>query len=275
MRLFDQHLHSTFSFDSQADMDDVCAHAAQRGLAGITFTDHFDTHPTEWPGCRYDYDAQRQRIETLRAKYAGTLRVGHGIEVCYQPERMDFILEHLARFDLDIVLLSVHWMQGRRVHERDDWDGMSCEEGTRQYLLAVRDAARFCAAQARAGRRPFDVLGHLDFVSRYTRTWWGRTALADHPDLVDEILRACLEAELIPEINTSPLRNGVPDPMPPAWVARRYAQLGGICMSVGSDAHRAAQIGADLDTAAQIIRDAGMNGLAVFERRTLRIEPFE
>jgi histidinol-phosphatase (PHP family) len=256
-------------------MDDVCANAVQRGLAGITFTDHFDTHPSEWPNCLYDYDAQRERIALLRARYAGTLRIGHGIEVCYQPDRIGQILDHLARFDLDLVLLSVHWMQGRRVHERDDWGSLSCEEGTRQYLLAVRDAARFCAAEARFGRRPFDILGHMDFVSRYTRSWWGRSALGDHAELVDEILRACLEAELIPEINTSPLRNGVTDPMPPAWVARRYAELGGTCMSIGSDAHRAEQIGAGLDTAAQIVRDAGMKGLAVFERRQCRIEPFE
>ena len=52
--------------------------------------------------------------------------------------------------------------------------------------------------------------------------------------------------------------------MPTAWVARRYRELGGECMSIGSDAHKPADVGGGLPEAAGMIRDAGLGGLAMF-----------
>ena len=273
MKLYDQHVHSEFSFDSAAEMEDVCRCAIERGLAGITFTDHLDTHPTEWPGCTYDHSAQRAQLDVLRDTFGGELWIGHGIEVCYQPERMEFILDYLSRHEFDVVLLSVHWMRGRAVHSEEHWGELSCAQGTRLYLETVRDAARLCVDEKRAGRRPFDVLGHLDFAKRYTLDWWGQSAIEECRDVVDQILATCVEAELIPEINTSPLRNGLSEPMPAAWIVHRYAELGGRCMAVGSDAHRSQQVGADLDRAAALLRSAGLDGQAVFKARERRIEP--
>ena len=34
--------------DSDADPDDNCERAIGLGLSGVTFTEHYDPHPTEW-----------------------------------------------------------------------------------------------------------------------------------------------------------------------------------------------------------------------------------
>jgi histidinol-phosphatase (PHP family) len=52
--LHDQHLHSRFSKDSKADPRANCLHAIDQGLSGLTFTEHYDTHPTERDSCIWD-----------------------------------------------------------------------------------------------------------------------------------------------------------------------------------------------------------------------------
>ena len=272
MRLYDQHLHSKHSFDSEAEPAEMCRQALAQGLAGVTFTEHFDTHPTEWPGCRLDYRRLVEEHAALQAEFGDRLHVGLGLEVCYQPDNMGFILDFLDRCDFDLVILSVHWFEGRAVHFKESWQGRDLEQGTRDYLETVLSAARFCADLARQGRRPFQVLGHLDFAKRYTYIWFQQNLADRCADTVGEILRTCLEAELIPEINTSPFRRGLNEAMPAAWAVQRYKELGGACMTVGSDAHRPHEVGQNLPLATGMISEAGLEGLAVFQKGRYRIE---
>jgi histidinol-phosphatase (PHP family) len=116
----------------------------------------------------------------------------------------------------------------------------------------------------RQGRKPFDVLGHLDLVKRYTQRFFGTFEVRSQGDLIDEILRTCLEADLIPELNLSGLRQSLPEPMPADWIVRRYAELGGEAMALGSDAHTPEHVGANLELGAAMLRRQGIRRLAVF-----------
>ena len=101
------------------------------------------------------------------------------------------------------------------------------------------------------GFQPFNILGHLDFAKRYTQRLYGVEKSVDGGDLVDEILANCLAADMIPEVNTSPLRNDSPEPMPGPSVIKRYAELGGTMMPLGSDAHSAEFVGSHFGTVAK------------------------
>lgn len=266
-RLVDQHLHSRHSMDSRTEPEANVESALSRGLRGLTFTEHFDTHPNDWPGCIYDDAAYSDTIAGLRLRYGERIFIGKGIEVCYQPARMDFLIDFLSRHRFDVVLLSVHYFGSEAVHRREHWDGVTAEEGTRRYLETVREAVRGCVELRHSHGRMFDVLGHLDLVKRYTRRFFDTYDVTMCADLIDDILRACVEAALVPEINTSSLRQGLSETMPGSTTVRRYAELGGTAMSVGSDAHRAEDVGAGLDKAAAMLRDAGIPRVAWFRER--------
>lgn len=265
--LVDQHLHSRHSMDSRTEPEANVESALSRGLMGLTFTEHFDTHPNDWSGCVYDDEAYTDTIAELRGRYGERIFIGKGIEVCYQPSRMDFVLDFLARHRFDVVLLSVHYFGNKPVHRREHWEGWTPAEGTRRYLESVCEAARCCAELRRHGGRVFDVLGHLDLVKRYTRRFFDAYDVSACASLIDEILRACVDAELVPEINTSSLRQGLSETMPGPATVRRYAELGGTGMSLGSDAHRAEDIGAGFDEAVAMLRDAGLSNVAWFRAR--------
>ena len=267
MVLYDQHLHSRHSMDSKTAPADNVEAAIRRGLAGLTFTEHFDTHPDDWPGCVYDDAAYSAAIEELRERYAAQIFVGKGIEVCYQPANLDFILDFLSAHRFDVVLLSIHYFAGRSLHRREHWTGLDVFEGTRRYLQDVLAAVHKCVELRRAGPRPFDVLAHLDVVKRYSQRFGGSTAVESFGSLIDEILAACLEAELVPEINTSSLRQGLTETMPGPTIVEQYARRGGTGMSIGSDAHRSEDVGAGFDVACDMMRNAGLRHLVFFEQR--------
>lgn len=267
MALYDQHLHCWFSVDSEADPAANARQALALELGGLSLTDHYDTHPIEWAQCKYDYDAIRQTVGRLRQEFGERLFIGHGIEICYQPEQMQRILPFLDSHRFDVVLLSVHWFGGRALHLREHWDGLDVAAATRAYLESVLEAARFVTALKRQGRKPFDILGHLDLVKRYTQRFFQSFDIRPHRELIDEILRTCLEADLVPEVNLSSLRQSLPEPMPSDWVVRRYAELGGEAMSLGSDAHYSDHVGAGIREGAAMLKEQGIRRLAIFKNR--------
>jgi len=273
LALYDQHLHSRYSWDSKADPAGNVQQAIAAGLAGLTFTDHFDAHPAEWPQCRYDYEALADTVAGLREQFGDRIFIGHGIEICYQPERMDMILDYLAGRPFDVVLLSVHWFGGRALHVREHWNTLDTWSGTRAYLEAVLEAARLARELNRPGCRTFDILGHLDLVKRYTQRYFQTFDVRSHGALVDEILRTCIEAELVPEVNLSTLRQSLPEPSPADWVVRRYAELGGEAMSLGSDSHKVEDVGAGVGEWAGVLKRNGIGRLAVFKGRQRCDEP--
>jgi histidinol-phosphatase (PHP family) len=272
--LYDQHLHSRHSVDSEADPRENVLRAIELGLGGLTFTEHFDSHPTEWSICRYDYGQIAETIAALRREFGDRIFIGHGIEICYQPEQMErLILPYLAAHRFDVVLYSVHWFKGRALHVREHWDGLDVQSGTRLYLETTLEAVCYAGELRRSGLKPFDILSHLDLVKRYTQRFFKSFDIRSHAGLVDEILAASIEADLVPEVNLSSLRQQLSEPMPAEWVVQRYAELGGEAMSLGSDAHNSEDIGAGIAEAARMLRRCGIRRLAVFKNRERHDEP--
>ncbi|RJP36688.1 MAG: histidinol-phosphatase HisJ family protein [Phycisphaerales bacterium] len=256
--------------DCLTDPEDNVRAALEAGLAGITFTEHFDLHPHERAGCIYRHDEYSQQIRRLQREYSSHLRIGLGIEVGYFDGGLDGIAAFLVDKAFDLVILSFHYVDDRPLHLPAGWAGLDAATGMRRYLQGVADGLETCAQSPYRGL--FDVLGHLDLAKRYSHRMFGVVAMEECADLVDRILSRCLEAAIVPEINTSTIRQGVGDAMPGVAVVRRYAELGGRAMSLGSDAHRATDIGADFDQAAAMLIDAGLEQ-AVFQSRHAHYRP--
>ena len=273
MRRFDQHLHSWNSFDSKTPPKQNVLRALEVGLAGLTFTEHFDTHPSEWDACVYDDDKIARELAELRERHGDRIFIGKGIEVCYQPQRMPFILEFLQNHDFDLVILSVHWAFGKAVHIPEHFADFSTPDFINHYLEAVCDATAHIARLRSEGYQPFNILGHLDFAKRYANQHTGYDEPTPVTETVDTLLRNCLEADLIPEINTSTLRNGMSAPMPSPEILARYAELGGTMASLGSDAHSPQCIGSHFDRAVTIMQEAGINNQAVFHKGQCEPQP--
>lgn len=75
----DYHLHSAFSDDSEAPMEDMVRQAVSLGLDEICFTEHVDYGVKTDTNC--NYPAYFNELERVRAQYGDRIAVRRGIEV--------------------------------------------------------------------------------------------------------------------------------------------------------------------------------------------------
>ena len=267
VKLHDQHLHSRHSVDSKADPAANCEQALAAGLAGLTFTEHYDMHPDERDQCQWDYDAIAATVTALRRRFSPPLTIGFGIEVDYQPALVEETLDYLHRHPFDVVLLSVHWCGGRPLHLRRRWQQLDAAAMRRDYLATLREVAQLCRDLAAAGNCPFDIISHLDYVKRYLLSYWDTPLGAVEPALLDPILEAIIAAGVVPEINTAGLRRDEAAAYPDWPILQRYRDLGGREVSIGSDAHRSHDVGGGFGAVAARLQAMGFAGETVFQER--------
>jgi len=75
------------------------------------------------------------------------------------------------------------------------------------------------------------------------------------------------------EINTSGLRQPLRETLPGADAVRRFRELGGELVTLGSDAHAAEDAGAGIKAGAHVAAAAGFTHVAVFRNRKPELLP--
>ena len=104
--MFDFHMHSNVSFDSEERASDMVRAARERGLREICFTDHYD-HSVFYEGVEEAFD-----LDTYAAVYDGLtdpeVLIRRGAEFGLQPDNVDKLTWLLSARSFD--LLSVRFI---------------------------------------------------------------------------------------------------------------------------------------------------------------------
>ncbi len=263
MKTFDYHIHTTFSPDSHAAMSEVVAQALRRGLAEIAFTDHVEWVPGDGATGYFRPMAYLNELEHLRRSYGDKLSLLAAMEMG-SPHRFPEAAERLAMaHPWDYILASAHWVPRHDGQLARSWQ----EEGFGEGMEAAY-AAYFRELVALAENGTYDCLAHFDLVRRNSWALF-RAVLPLDPywEWIEAALQAVIERGKGLEINTSALRRGMPTPLPAPEILRRYRELGGEIVTVGSDAHRVADVGADVRRGIRYAAEAGFRYIARFRRR--------
>ena len=85
-------------------------------------------------------------------------------------------------------------------------------------------------------------------------------------DVIDAILKLAIEKGKGIELNTSYHRYGLADSTPSHMILKRYRELGGLIVTIGSDSHDAAQVGAYIEEGKQVLRACGFSSFCTFEK---------
>src|SRR5699024_9572539 len=118
----------------------------------------------------------------------------------------------------------------------------------------------------------FDVIGHLDYVKRYSPIAWEKEEHLYGLDVIDEIFKLLIERGKGIEVNTSGYRHISNAPMPNIEIIKRFSKMGGDIITIGSDAHSTDAIACFFDRARRELKQAGINKLAKFsDRKSLLI----
>ena len=110
MKIFDYHMHSTFSFDGKATPDEQCAAAVEKGIGGLCFTEHFSVDPKDVSFGVLNYADYHKAIENCREKFSDRLEICRGLEIGepqLEPYEGD-LKKVLKEMTLDFIIGSIH-----------------------------------------------------------------------------------------------------------------------------------------------------------------------
>ena len=264
--LSDLHVHSQFSCDGRSSMEAICRRAVALGLQSIAFTDHLDLVPADPCAGFFRPAAYLAELERCRALFAGQLTLLGGVEVGEMHWFDHQISALLDEYPFDLIIGSVHWVDGFLVFDQAFYETRSTEHAFRAYFAELLS---MCEGGG------FDVLGHLDIVKRVGTPKPGGFSAAVYEREIRAVLETLVEQGIGLELNTSTLRSPVDQTSPALPVLRWYRELGGELLTIGSDAHHPDDLAAGFADAVAMARSAGFDHLAVYEQRAPRLYPLE
>lgn len=261
----DYHTHTIYSGDSESPMEDMILQAASMGLQELVFTDHVDFDYADPAFESIDYDEYLSVFLDLQAKYNNQLRLLMGVEVGYQPHIQTRLEEFLKKYPFDFVICSTHMADRLDFYTGDFFTGKEQKAAYLRYFENVLYSIKHF--------RDYDVYGHLDFIVRYGDYAKKVLSYHDYQDILDEILKQSIFKGHGIEVNTSGFRYGLEQMHPQFAIIKRFHELGGEIITVGSDAHQPQDLCSHFSLAYQLLKKAGFTHMAAFEGRQARFHP--
>mgnify|MGYP003589062459 CR=1 FL=1 len=251
--IFDSHVHTEISADSEMEAAAALQRAAELGL-GLVFTEHEDL---DYPGeldFTFSPEDYWRKYEALRGS---NLRLG--AEIGLQTGLADRNRAFLAKVPFDLVIGSIHLLDAKDIYYPEYYEMRSQQQAYHEYFTVM--------AQTLREHDFVDILGHIDYIARY--------APYENPELqygvfredIDEVLKAVVETNTVMELNTRRLKDrlALKELVP---IYKRYQEMGGAYITLGSDAHEPAAIGMAF-AAARDFAEACRLSIVTFQGRTM------
>ena len=258
--LADFHIHTCFSGDSEANVDSIIQRAISKGLKHIAITDHNDF---EFEDGKFELDIEKyyEYMTNKKIEYKDKINLSVGIECGLEPRFADRINKLMSSYEFDFVIGSSHVINGRDPYYKEYFENRPVHDAMVEYLESIIENIHIF--------NDFDVYGHLDYMMRYAPVSpeEKRYNYNEYGELFDKILTTLISKGKGIEINTSPLRSGLTDTNPNMQVIKRYKELGGKIITIGSDAHKPEDVGANFNDAKKLLTDAGFSHFNVFSGR--------
>lgn len=224
--LFDAHLHTKFSADSQMSLTDALKSAQQQNV-GLVLTEHLDyDFPSE-----DIYEFNPQQYFNDYGNYRSN-KLYLGIEVGMQAHTAEQSRKFVENAPFDQVICSLHLLDGQ------DLFYASCyvKDKHHVYLSYLTTMAKLIKQHNFA-----NILGHIDYICRYATYEQQDIILEDYQDAIDNLWCTIIDQGIVPELNTRRFntKHNIPALLK---LYERYHELGGKYISIGSDAHKSQNI---------------------------------
>ena len=270
--LFDNHNHSQFSFDGKKTTVEASARAAMtNGLGGICFSDHCDFYVPPMKGDfenlvpeYFDIKEQQSEIDRVQTLLSPdrSFKILKGIEIGMYEDFHKEITETLSGNSFDQIIASVHYIEQTDPYYGGFYDGKTWKEAYGKYLETIYREMTWM--------KDFDIMGHYDYIVRYAPYPETSIQYRDFSDIFDAMFKYLIQEGKALEINTkSYMKYGERDVTLDLDVLKRYREMGGEIISLGSDSHDPKRPGDNFSHFAQLLRSLGFRWSAHYEKRKL------
>lgn len=272
MIIADYHVHSDFSSDSKAPMEQMIERGIELGLKKICLTDHmdYDYPPVSDHTFIFDPKAYIEKLEKMRSKYGKQIVILTGVELGLQPHLKDKLASLINEYPFDFVIGSSHVVDHMDPYFPEYWENRSIKEGIRRYFESILENCKVFQG--------FQTYGHLDYIIRYLPGQLKAAkkidySYSDYADILDEVLKTIILLGKGIEVNSAGLKYGHAYPHPKPEILSRYRELGGEIITIGSDAHKPEHLCYDFDIIPDLLKSLDfryyttfIQGKPVFEK---------
>lgn len=255
----DMHVHTDNSPDGVHSAIFMCEQAELKGLRCVAFTDHCEVDAYKKDGYEKLMFQSYFAVAKAKSVFSGKLIVLQGIELgqpVYDTELAQKIIE---KYKYDIVVGAIHNLRDMQDFYYLDYNEHNPDELLERYFNEIYEMVKW---------NSFDVLAHLTYPLRYITGEKGiRVDIKKYSGIIDEILILLARNKKALEINTSGLRQKINALLPEEDIIRKFKELGGEYVTVGSDAHNSHDIGANISEGMAAARASGFKNITLYQNR--------
>ena len=252
--IFDSHIHTAFSADSEMKVEEALAAAEKQGV-GLVFTEHLDADYTSKEGKVFSFEPEAywQTYSQLRGD---NLRLG--VEIGMRERTREVSAEFSQRVPFDFIICSQHMVDDMDIYYPDYYEGKDKQTAYHRYLVQMAENLRTHSFA--------HALGHIDYISRKAPYEDPGICYEEFRDEIDLVLQTIVRRGIVLELNTRRLADQQTfRELEPVY--RRYAELGGKYVTLGSDAHSADCIGMNFERARELPDMLGLQCATFCERK--------
>lgn len=250
-KIFDQHLHTNFSFDSKEKFEDYLRVIGDNDIVSTEHND-FSDPSLNFKDNLLDYEGYSLKIDELNKTYGK--RFFKGIEIGYLKSREEDILDYLKDKFFDLKLLSIH-QNGNFDYMHMGDKKLSLEEHIKEYYELMIEALESPVSA--------NVLAHFEYGFRNT--------LISVEDLdkyaskyLDKIIELLIKKEMALELNTKSMYLYGKVTLY-KYMIEKAVRKGLKLFSLGSDAHDISKYAYEFDNAANLLLKVGIKETVFFK----------
>lgn len=261
--MIDTHIHTHFSHDSTAKIEDYIEKAIDIGLNGITITDHID-HELFVDGVEpYNFDLNEyiSEINSLRDNLAEkypNFKLLLGVEQGYNPPALEKTYEDIKILKPDYVISSAHLVNNVDIYLPEFYLNRTKEIVYKEYLEYIISNVEI--------HEDFDSIGHIGYICRYARFHDKLLNYEDFKNEFDKLFNLLIKREKALEVNTSGYKT-INQTLPNDTIISAYIRVGGKLITLGSDSHTPETLGMKFEETAKFIKKCGLDYITYFEQR--------
>ncbi len=253
MKIYDQHVHTLLSSDSEEAMESYLHLALEKGVTHFVSTEHVDLSPHYQPTDDIPDFIQLERLlHMLQKQYP--LQLLKGIELGYKRSRLPDFQRIIGKENFDMIIMSVHESEQARCVSDPFLRSKTPDEAYEAYIdLYLEMLTTF---------HDYDIVGHIDFLLRYI----GTVTIEKHEKKLRALLQLVIAQGKSLEFNTRFLYQQNNSAYL-TYLFSLYYACGGRKVSLGSDAHTAQVFMGAFDEAQELLKSLGFTHISVFQKR--------
>lgn len=255
----DYHMHSDFSGDCSTPADSMIQQAIALQLSGICFTEHHDLDVPTDIDFTIDFKQYFSRMQDLQKQYQGQIHIGIGMEFGLQKQLSPILHRLTQTYPFDFIIVSQHFVDQEDPYYPAFFEGKEERAAYERYFEEQYETLKQF--------KDFDTLGHMDYIVRYGPDQNKYYSYKNYADYIDPLLKYLIENGKCLEVNTGGFRYGLGETNPAFSVLKRYHELGGELITIGSDAHTPDYIHYEFNRACSALLELGYRYYTIFAQR--------